>query len=485
LINNSHFTLNNGSRFIDLKKDYNEIELFTYFLDKNNNNIPTYYNPIGDHTLYPYQSFKGDAFPDLFEKYSELSGRYLELRKIYSNARKKIVATIYSSAGKKCKIDDVLNILLEFGCKDVDEAAAILKVDIAKGLLIYNELRSGKFIILPNAIEGLEDRKRFLESISDEIVSKSRRIELLINHNVSKGSYREMLVRDILRKYMPKKYDVVTGFIEGCDRQCDIIIYDSLNFSPFFRENDLVVVPQQSVRAVIEVKSTLATDELKDSLDLLWDVSRLRNYPAPFFKAIFAFKNGYATSDGLADAIGNFYTVTKGEDKKHDIISLFESINAVCVLDSECLVGDYIDYDLNDPTVRPRLYQVQSKSSDLKVFSTTFLNELFSFLDVEKHAKQVNLKYFNELKYDTVFTFIKNLSEDDWSPIVSFKNEHQFDKLSIWKRVSAVQNWRNGILTIDELEKKYFDKEYEEVDYLKEINQSKIYQPNFSGKRIK
>lgn len=485
MTNTSDFTLNHGSRFIDLDKDYDKVELFTYFLDKKNNNLPSYYNPIGDHKFVPFQNFQGHAFPDLFENHSKISGRFLVLRKIYGSAYKKIVSTIYAAAAKKCTINEVLAILVEKGCESIDEAAAVLKVDIAKGLLKYKKLKSGKYIILPEAIERIEDRKRFLESISDEIVSKSKRIELLINHNVSKGNYREMLVRDILKKYIPKKYDVVTGFIEGCDRQCDIIIYDALNFSPFFRENDLVVVPEKSVRAVIEVKSTLATEELNDSLDLLWDVSRNRNYPAPFFKAIFAFKNGYHTSEGLADAIGNFYDVTKKKAKEHDILSLFESIDAVCVLDSECLVGDFIDYDLDDPTVRPRLYQVQSKSSDLKVFSSTFFKELFSFLDVEKHAKRVNLKYFNELEYDTVFKFIKNLSEKDWTPRSSFKNEHKFDKLSIWKRVSDVQNWRTGILTTDELEKKYFDNEYQEVDYLKEINESKVFQPNFSGKRIK
>ena len=40
-------------------------------------------------------------------------------------------------------------------------------------------------------------------------------------------------------------------------KQCDILIYDSHYFAPIYRINDIVVVPSDSVIAIIEVKTTI------------------------------------------------------------------------------------------------------------------------------------------------------------------------------------------------------------------------------------
>ena len=44
--------------------------------------------------------------------------------------------------------------------------------------------------------------------------------------------------------------------------QLDIIVYDDTDYAPIFREKDVVVVRPESVRAVIEVKGFLKSDDV-------------------------------------------------------------------------------------------------------------------------------------------------------------------------------------------------------------------------------
>ncbi len=104
------------------------------------------------------------------------------------------------------------------------------------------------------------DRERdriFASSFAHELQALSERIRNLISHTGSVGTYRECLLQMLLRKSLPERYHVATGFIHGCNRQLDILIYDRIDYAPWLREGDLVVVPRESVRTVIEVKTDL------------------------------------------------------------------------------------------------------------------------------------------------------------------------------------------------------------------------------------
>lgn len=457
-----------GTWFIDLDKDYDEVKLiFAGNNPKNDNKMSVvWYNFPEEPTIMEAKDFKGKAFPDVQGPWTELFGRYLDLRKIYTEAYKPIEQLIYKNQLKKVNIDQILQLYITDYGINIDEAKALLKLSVGKGRLRFERQKGGDFIKLSTHSLEYENKKRFLEAIGDEIISKSQRIELLIQHNSTKGNYREEIFRGILRKYLPKKYEVATGFIEGCKRQCDILIYDSQNFSPLFREGDLVVLPEKSVRAVIEVKSTLDSGQLSDALDLLWEVSRHRNNPAPIFKGIFAFKKGYETEKGMANAINNFYHSTDETGVlTKDILYLYEPINAICTLNEQCLIMDLIDYKLQDETIRPRYYSVHSGNSDLKLYCASFFNELFAFLDVDKHAKKVNINYFRSLDYEVKYKLEVELYDKDWKPSSCFQGEHNFDFESIWARISDVMNWKVGNHNIQSLEEKYFEETFKVTDY--------------------
>jgi hypothetical protein len=132
--------------------------------------------------------------------------------------------------------------------------------------------------------------------------SFAARIDLLTQvlqsaHYPSLGTYKERLLSETIKNYLPKSMEVGTGFVMfphedvdppgGLDvhdylnrsaftisRQCDILVFDANTYPPVFRDGDFVVVRPESVRAVIEVKSTLRLTEVNKIVQSFVDFGR-------------------------------------------------------------------------------------------------------------------------------------------------------------------------------------------------------------------
>ena len=117
--------------------------------------------------------------------------------------------------------------------------------------------------------------ENLFESWSAEFSSKISRVNDLIgsHHRPSVGSYREVLFRNFLKSFLPKDWNISTGFVIGDEgqvsRQQDVIIWKSSETLPFLNEGDFAIVPQNAVLALIEVKSFLDRKELKNALGCL------------------------------------------------------------------------------------------------------------------------------------------------------------------------------------------------------------------------
>ncbi|MEX3982821.1 DUF6602 domain-containing protein [Paraburkholderia sp. EG287A] len=102
----------------------------------------------------------------------------------------------------------------------------------------------------------------YFDFVSQELLVKLNQVKAFIKrHNPTIGLLTEEILRDFLRAHLPTIVSVEQGFIikksNELSRQCDIIIYDSLLFAPFYRINDVVVVPEEAVLAIIEVKTSI------------------------------------------------------------------------------------------------------------------------------------------------------------------------------------------------------------------------------------
>lgn len=112
-------------------------------------------------------------------------------------------------------------------------------------------------------------------------------------HNGEDGRYVENLIREYLKKYLPKNLEVLTGFIlrpavktglklryrkneqDTHSTQLDIIVYDSSNYPIFQRFGDNVIVPPEGVVGIISVKKKMKDTDIKDETNALKEASKL------------------------------------------------------------------------------------------------------------------------------------------------------------------------------------------------------------------
>lgn len=128
-----------------------------------------------------------------------------------------------------------------------------------------------------------------------------RQFEILIPADGRKGSahcgedgrYVETLIREYLRRYLPKDLEVLTGFImrpavktglnnktrkneqDDNSTQLDILIYDSAKYPIFQRFGDSVIVPPEGVVGVISVNKKLKDTDIEYEVIALRNVSKL------------------------------------------------------------------------------------------------------------------------------------------------------------------------------------------------------------------
>lgn len=134
--------------------------------------------------------------------------------------------------------------------------------------------------------------------------------------------YREKIVSELLKPFLPSKLAVGTGFIitsqNNISTQCDIIIYDKEN-TPIIENGEQRFFPIECVVGVIEVKSVLTKQKLKESLQKLANIKKLRedisaNNPYIFKNDII--KN-FDTKNNVYDQIATFL-ICEGFDFKYD-----------------------------------------------------------------------------------------------------------------------------------------------------------------------
>jgi len=110
----------------------------------------------------------------------------------------------------------------------------------------------------------------FQKSITEELSIIRDRVRYLIGdrHYGEDGRYKEAILKNIIRKFLPTNISIGTGFIvstgkgDKISRQLDIILYD--NTRPvLFSEGDFIITTSYNVRGIIEVKTRMTTGNLR------------------------------------------------------------------------------------------------------------------------------------------------------------------------------------------------------------------------------
>lgn len=164
-------------------------------------------------------------------------------------------------------------------------------------------------------------------------------------HSGEKGSEAEDILRQFLRERLPRRFDVAAGIVLGADgsvsRQSDVLIYDAIN-SPVYRTGTrLQILPRDNVPAVIEVKSKLNKDELRDAAQKIASVKAIKASPISGADQPVTFSDLITTSVlGCVFAFDSYTTLETLADNLKEINQAHEPeqwIDLVVVLDKGCI----------------------------------------------------------------------------------------------------------------------------------------------------
>lgn len=118
----------------------------------------------------------------------------------------------------------------------------------------------------------------YIESIANEVLSRYRRLDSVLSHAPSKGSYHEKILRDVIQRYLPSTFSVGEGFIINKDAstssQMDILIVDNLDPRSFgYKDSDFFVAANIAVTCFGEVKTYCRKNEFIKSFHNLVQAS--------------------------------------------------------------------------------------------------------------------------------------------------------------------------------------------------------------------
>lgn len=160
--------------------------------------------------------------------------------------------------------------------------------------------------------ENIFNLKKFHKSTTEELQSVENRVRNLIGdkHWGEDGRYKEDVLRNMIKKFLPSKYTVGTGFIVSsyndqidCSTQIDILIFDS-DYPVLFSEGDFYIVTPNSVKAVIEVKTDVS-HQIKKTVKKINDIgsflyNRQPESDSPFL-GVFSYNGKYAIRNNEYD----------------------------------------------------------------------------------------------------------------------------------------------------------------------------------------
>lgn len=162
----------------------------------------------------------------------------------------------------------------------------------------------------------------FQESITQELDSIKNRVRNLIGnaHWGEEGRFKEAVLKNVLKKFLPSNLSVGTGFILKAigqndeenilSSQLDIIIYD--NTKPvLFCEGDFIITTTSNVRAILEVKSRITANSFLQVVQQFDNsitdfIDEFNEREQKIFAGIFAFDfTGNIQSAHIEDALRN------------------------------------------------------------------------------------------------------------------------------------------------------------------------------------
>jgi hypothetical protein len=230
-----------------------------------------------------------------------------------------------------------------------------------------------------NTIEFHRTTNRELKAIQD-------RIRTLVPNWLEDGMYKEAVLKSAIRNFLPKNFDIASGYVirktgqrgnHEVSKQIDIIIYDN-TYPVFFHKEELAIVTADSVRAIIEVKSSTNSENCTTTLrksnekgQFIFEGSQ--NQTIPLFNGIFY----YNINDKTAKQIERY--LKKDKLRK----SSLKPVNKYTV--DHIAFGENTFYKFWKGKITEKTRNYLYTTTELSF--TFFISNLISYLQTETVAK--------------------------------------------------------------------------------------------------
>jgi hypothetical protein len=236
----------------------------------------------------------------------------------------------------------------------------------------------------------------YFQLVTAELLLKLAQIKDFIKkHGQTIGIVTEEILKVFLKTHLPKSISVEQGFIMGengeLSKQCDILIYDSHNYAPFYRINDIVIVPYKSVIAVIEVKTTITKNIFHSAIEYFANIQKVTECKAKTYLFI------YNSLD--VNHIENFLLTyvdengSKGFD--HDTFQLLPD-EIIGINESYHLKKDYVDKEGDSAGYSSYFYD-SKEGTEIGALQTFYLS-VYSSINERNNAKFDSTQAYQEQK---------------------------------------------------------------------------------------
>lgn len=232
--------------------------------------------------------------------------------------------------------------------------------------------------------------ENYFEFVSNELLSKLNQIkEFVKRHNPTIGILTEEVLRDFLRRHLPNFVSVEQGFIiqkNGIlSKQSDIIIYNSHLFAPFYRLNDIVIVPVESVIAIIEVKTTITKKIFHQAIEYFENIKAITQCPC------FLFIYNSETIDKISDYFHSYKHKNNRVEFDHDTFQFLpDEITGINT--SFHLKKDYVSNDRDSAGYSSFFYE-NMDGTEINALQHFYLS-IYHLVEKEAEFSQMRESYF-------------------------------------------------------------------------------------------
>lgn len=235
--------------------------------------------------------------------------------------------------------------------------------------------------------------------------------ELITMHNGLKGTGNENALRELLTKFLPKRFGIDTGMVIDrtgqVSKQIDVIIYDCLEYPSLYTLGGIHLFPVDNVYATIEVKTTLDAGAAREARENAASVLKLPLAPIheetivwfpppePPLATVFAYSSNTSKGRPLASTVKGWFELQDSDDVKH-------APSLVACLDQGLLArGNYFNLEEKEMKLYlvPLLTTKPDGSTDVTILDTmpktgTFSDDRGFMYPVIKHTEDKHDRYF-------------------------------------------------------------------------------------------